>query len=85
MPEDAFAFSPDPVGRTPWNPDTMTHRYRRYAHRVGVTSSLRNYGTTPLPNYGGDGLAALATVIGPQAGLDEGTALAQLIEFAVTD
>ena len=31
VPEDAFAFSPDPAGRTPWNPDTMTHRYRRYA------------------------------------------------------
>ena len=25
VPEDAFAFSPDPVGREPWNPDTMTH------------------------------------------------------------
>ena len=22
--EDAFAFSPDPAGREPWNPDTMT-------------------------------------------------------------
>ena len=30
VPEDAFAFSPDPAGRRPWNPDTMTHRYRRY-------------------------------------------------------
>ena len=29
VPEDAFAFSPDPAGREPWNPDTMTHRYRR--------------------------------------------------------
>ena len=150
MPEDAFAFSPDPVGRTPWNPDTMTHRYRRYARRVGIASSLkelRHYSATQLlaagtdlntvagrlghaegsttlkfyaqftrpadqraaavipsqldglrkkerlrelyiqhlPNYGGDGLAALATVIGPQAGLDEATALARLIEFAATD
>ena len=150
MPEEAFAFSPDPVGRTPWNPDTMTHRYRRYAHRVGVTSSLkelRHYSATQLlaagtdlntvagrlghaegsttlkfyaqftrpahqraaavipsqldglrkkerlreiyvqhlPNHGGDGLAALATVIGPQAGLDEDTGPAWLIEFAATD
>ena len=41
VPEDAFAFSPDPAGRTPWNPDTMTHRYRRCARRVGITSSLK--------------------------------------------
>ena len=128
----------------------MTHRYRRYARRVGIASSLkelRHYSATQLlaagtdlntvagrlghaegsttlkfyaqftrpadqraaavipsqldglrkkerlrelyiqhlPNYGGDGLAALATVIGPQAGLDEATALARLIEFAATD
>lgn len=150
VPEDAFAFSPDPVGRTPWNPDTMTHRYRRYARRVGVTSSLkelRHYSATQLlaagtdlntvawrlghaegsttlkfyaqftrpadqraaavipsqldglrkkerlrelylqhlPTYGGDGLAALATVIGPQVGLEEDTALAWLAEFAAAD
>ena len=128
----------------------MTHRYRRYARRVGIASSLkelRHYSATQLlaagtdlntvagrlghaegsttlkfyaqftrpadqraaavipsqldglrkkerlrelyiqhlPNYSGDGLAALATVIGPQAGLDEATALARLIEFAATD
>ena len=150
VPEDAFAFSPDPAGREPWNPDTMTHRYRRYARRVGIASSLkelRHYSATQLlaagtdlntvagrlghaegsttlkfyaqftrpadqraaavipsqldglrkkerlrelyiqhlPNYGGDGLAALATVIGPQAGLAEDTALAWLAEFAATD
>lgn len=147
VPEDAFAFSPDPVGRTPWNPDTMTHRYRRYARRVGIASSLkelRHYsatqllaagtdlntvagrlghaeGSTTLKFYaqftrpadqraaavipsqldglrkkerlrelydqhqaasGADGLAALAVVIGPQAGLDEDMALAWLTEFA---
>ena len=57
MPEDAFAFSPDPVGRTPWNSDTMTHRYRRYARRVGVTSSLkelRHYSATQLLAAGTD-------------------------------
>jgi integrase len=26
VPANAFAFSPDPAGREPWNPDTMTHR-----------------------------------------------------------
>ena len=46
---------------------------------------LRELYIQHLPNYGGDGLAALATVIGPQAGLDEATALARLIEFAATD
>ena len=29
---------PDPAGREPWNPDTMTHRYRQYARRVGITA-----------------------------------------------
>ena len=147
VPEDAFAFSPDPVGRTPWNPDTMTHRYRRYARRVGIASSLkelRHYsatqllaagtdlntvagrlghaeGSTTLRFYaqftrpadqraaavipsqldglrrkerlrelyrqhpsvsGADGLAALAAVMGAEAGLDEHTALSWLAEFA---
>ena len=150
VPEDAFAFSPDPAGRTPWNPGTMTHRYRRYARRAGIASSLkelRHYSATQLlaagtdlntvagrlghaegsttlrfyaqftrpagqraaavipsqlhglrkkerlrelyiqhlPTYHGDGLAVLATLIGPQAGLAEDTALAWLNEFAATD
>ena len=150
VPEDAFAFSPDPVGREPWNPDTMTHRYRRYARRVGITSSLkelRHYSATQLlaagtdlntvagrlghaegsttlkfyaqftrpadqaaatvipsqldglrkkerlrelyqqhmPPSGADELAVLASVIGPQAGLDEATTLAWLTEFASAD
>jgi Phage integrase family len=57
VPEDAFAFSPDPAGREPWNPDTMTHRYRRYARRVGITSSLkelRHYSATQLLAAGTD-------------------------------
>jgi integrase len=150
VPDDAFAFSPDPAGQTPWNPDTMTHRYRRYARRVGITSSLkelRHYSATQLlaagtdlntvagrlghaegsttlkfyaqftrpadqraaavipsqldglpkkerlrelygqqrPASGRDGLAALAVVIGPQAGLEEDVALAWLTEFAAAD
>ena len=55
VPGDAFAFSPDPVGRMPWNPDTMTHRYRRYAQRVGITSplkELRHYSATQLLDAG---------------------------------
>jgi Phage integrase family len=150
VPEDAFAFSPDPVGHEPWNPDTMTHRYRRYARRVGITSSLkelRHYSATQLLAAGTDlntvagrlghaegsttlrfyaqftrpadqaaatvipsqldglrkkerlrelyrqqlsassvgGLMTLAAVIGPQAGLEEDTALAWLTEFAAAD
>jgi Phage integrase family len=148
VPEDAFAFSPDPAGHSPWNPDTMTHRYRRYARRVGITSSLkelRHYSATQLaagtdlntvagrlghtegsttlkfyaqftrpadqraaavipfqldglrkkerlrelygqyPSTSSDELAALASVIGPQAGLEEDTALAWLTEFAAPD
>ena len=57
VPEDAYAFSPDPAGRTPWNPDTMTHRYRRYARRVGIASSLkelRHYSATRLLTAGTD-------------------------------
>jgi len=57
VPDDAFAFSPDPAGRTPWNSDTMTHRYRRYALRVGIASSLkelRHYSTTQLLAAGTD-------------------------------
>ena len=148
--EDAFAFSPDPAGREPWNPDTMTHRYRRYARRVGITSSLkelRHYSATQLlaagtdlntvagrlghaegsttlrfyaqftrpadqaaatvipsqldglrkkerlrelyqqhtPPSGSDELTVLASVLGPQAGLDEDTTLAWLTEFASAD
>ena len=150
VPEDTFAFSPDPAGREPWNPDTMTHRYRRYARRVGITSSLkelRHYSATQLlaagtdlntvagrlghaegsttlrfyaqftrpadqaaatvipsqldglrkkerlrelyqqhtPPSGSDELTVLASVLGPQAGLDEDTTLAWLTEFASAD
>jgi integrase len=147
VPEDAYAYSPDPGGREPWNPDTMAHRYRRYADKVGIRSSLkelRHFSATQLlaagvdlntvagrlghaegsttlkfyaqfsrpadqhaatvipsqldglrkkerlrelyrqqlPTPGADGLGGLAAVIGPQAGLDEHTALMWLIEFA---
>ena len=41
VPGDAFAYSPNPAGLEPWNPDTMTHRYRRYADMAGIRSSLK--------------------------------------------
>lgn len=53
VPSDAFVFSPDPTGSVPWNPDTMTHRYERYAAAVGISSSLkelRHYSTQLLSN-----------------------------------
>ena len=62
-PRDAYVFSPDPAGAVPWNPDTMTHRYWKYADRVGITSSLketRHYSATQLLTAGVD----LKTVAG---------------------
>ena len=57
VPEDAFAYSPDPAGLEPWNPDTMTHRYRRYADMAAIRSSLmetRHYSATQLLAAGVD-------------------------------
>ena len=80
VPEDAFAFSPDPAGRTPWNPDTMTHRYRRYARRVGITSSLkelRHYSATQLLAAGTD----LNTVAGRLGHAEGSTTLKFYAQF----
>jgi integrase len=80
VPEDAFAFSPDPAGRTPWNPDTMTHRYRRYARRVGITSSLkelRHYSATQLLAAGTD----LKTVAGRLGHAEGSTTLKFYAQF----
>ena len=55
--DDAYVFSPDPAGTEAWNPDTMTHRYRRFADRVGIRSSLkeiRHYSATQLLHAGVD-------------------------------
>ena len=50
-------FSADLAGEVPWNPDTMTHRYRRYADRVGIASSLketRHFSASQLLSAGVD-------------------------------
>jgi integrase len=78
--EDAFAFSPDPAGREPWNPDTMTHRYRRYARRVGIASSLkelRHYSATQLLSNGVD----LNTVAGRLGHAEGSTTLKFYAQF----
>jgi integrase len=80
VPEDAFAFSPDPDGRNPWNPDTMTHRYRRYARRVGIASSLkelRHYSATQLLEAGTD----LSTVAGRLGHAEGSTTLRFYAQF----
>jgi len=80
VPDNAFAFSPDPAGHEPWNPDTMTHRYRRYARRVGVTSSLkelRHYSATQLLAAGTD----LNTVAGRLGHAEGSTTLKFYAQF----
>jgi hypothetical protein len=80
VPAGAFAFSPDPTGRAPWNPDTMTHRYRRYAHRAGITSSLkefRHYSATQLLAAGTD----LNTVAGRLGHTEGSTTLKFYAQF----
>jgi integrase len=80
VPDDAFAFSPDPDGRTPWNPDTMTHRYRRYARRASISSSLkelRHYSATQLLSNGVD----LNTVAGRLGHAEGSTTLRFYAQF----
>jgi integrase len=78
---DAFVFSPDPAGALPWNPDTMTHRYGRYAARVGISSSLkelRHYSATQLLSNGVD----LRTVAGRLGHAEGSTTLRFYAQFA---
>jgi integrase len=42
LPEDAFIFSPAPMGDRPWHPDHFTHAYREVADQVGITEPLKN-------------------------------------------
>lgn len=39
---DAFVFSPDPAGATPWHPDHFTHAYRQVANRLEIAEPLKN-------------------------------------------
>ena len=80
VPQDAYAFSPDPAGRAPWNPDTMTHRYRRYARQGGISSSLkelRHYSATQLLTAGTD----LNTVAGRLGHAEGSTTLRFYAQF----
>jgi integrase len=42
LPDDAFVFSPVPLGDRPWHPDHFTHAYRELADGLGVTQPLKN-------------------------------------------
>jgi len=78
VPEDAYVFSSDPAGAVPWNPDTMTRRYRRYADRVGIRSSpkeLRHYSATQLLSNGVD----LNTVAGRPGHAEGSTTLRSMV------
>ena len=63
LPASAYVFGPDPGGRTPPLPDSITQRFRRLAARAGVPTSLhgfRHYSATQLLAAGVD----LRTVAG---------------------
>lgn len=40
--DDAFVFSPDPVGVRPWHPDHFTHGYRKLADGLDIEEPLKN-------------------------------------------
>jgi integrase len=42
LPDEAFVFSPDPIGCRPWHPDHFTHTYRRLASQLGMREPLKN-------------------------------------------
>jgi integrase len=51
LPEDAYVFSNDPMGASPWNPDWVTHKASDLAVAVGVKlniKGLRHYTASQL-------------------------------------
>jgi integrase len=51
LPEDAYVFSNDPAGATPWNPDWASHKARDLAAAAGVKlniKGLRHYTASQL-------------------------------------
>jgi integrase len=51
LPEDAYVFSNDPMGATPWNPDWTTHKVSDLAAAAGVklnVNGLRHYTASQL-------------------------------------
>jgi len=42
LPDDAFMFTPDPMGSRPWHPDHFTHAYRALADELGITQPMKN-------------------------------------------
>jgi integrase len=51
LPEDAYVFSNDPVGASPWNPDWATHKASDLAAAAGVKlniKGLRHYTASQL-------------------------------------
>ena len=82
VPRNAYAFSPDRTAEHRGTPDTMTHRYRRYARRVGIASSLkelRHYSATELLQSGVD----LNTVAGRLGRAEGSTTLKFYAQFTV--
>jgi integrase len=43
LPEDAYVFSNDPKGASPWNPDWATHKAGELAAAAGVKLNIRGH------------------------------------------
>ena len=51
LPLDSYAFSPDPLGDRPWNPDWLTHKVAEITRTAGVAlniKALRHYSASQL-------------------------------------
>jgi integrase len=72
LADDAFVFSPDPLGLRPWHPDHFTHTYRDFADQLGIKpplKNLRHFNATQLLASGVD----LPTAAGRLGHADGGT------------